>query len=471
MQYVPRRHQQIADDFLKTHDRGILLLDMGLGKTVITLTHLHRLIYEEFTVDKALVIAPKRVAEDTWSREAAKWEHLSGLRIVKVLGDRRTRLEALRQKGDIFVTNRENVEWLVETLGANFDFDCVVIDELSSFKSAKAKRWKALRKVIFRPRYVYGLTGTPAPNGYLDLWPEIYLFDRGERLGRTLTAYRTEYFTPGAHRGHVVYDWRMKPGAKQRIDRLLSDICISMSKEDWLSLPERSYVTVPVQLDAKARKLYERFKTDHIIPLIREARSARLKAQSTEEDYDSAVIGDMAAQVSGKLLQMANGAVYDENGDVFRIHDAKLDALEDILEAANGQPVLCFYIYKHDLDRIRERFPFAVKLRDSETISAWNRGEIPLLLCQPASAGHGLNLQEGGHIIAWFGMPWSLELYQQANDRLHRFGQTQSVIVHHLVAQDTLDEKVLQVLTAKDATQRGLLNALKNYIDEEMNDI
>ena len=465
MQYIPHRHQQIADEFCRTHNRGILLLDMGLGKTVVTLTHLHRLMFEEFSIENALIIAPKRVAEDTWSRETEKWDHLKDLRVVKILGSAKARTEALNTPGDIYVINKENVQWLVDTLGADWPFDAVVIDELSGFKSAKSKRWKSLRKVIFRSKVVLGLSGTPAPNGYLDLWPEVYLFDRGERLGRTLGAYRNEYFSPGAHKGYVVYDWRMKPGAKARIDAKLSDLCLSMSKEDWLELPERTYVTVPVFLDSKARKTYERFKAEKIIPLIKERNGLRI---TDSEDYDSAVIGDMAAQVSGKLLQMANGAVYDENQEVLRIHDAKLEALEEIIEASNGQPILCFYTYKHDLTRLLERFPEAVKLEGSETIAAWNRGEIPLLLCQPASAGHGLNLQEGGHIIVWFGLPWSLELYQQANDRLHRMGQKRGVIVHHLVAQNTLDERVMAVLTAKDATQKGLLDALKQYIKEEI---
>ena len=308
MKYIPRRHQQLAEEFCMTHPRAALLLDMGLGKTVITLTVLNRLKYEEFAIRKALVIAPKRVAEDTWSREQAKWDHLKHLRVVKIMGAKEKRLAALETDADIYVVNRENVEWLVETLGAKWDFDAVVIDELSSFKSAKAKRWKALRKVIFRSSYVYGLTGTPAPNGYMDLWPEIYLLDRGERLGRTLGAYRTAFFNPGAHRGHVVFDWRLKPGARQKIDALLSDICLSMSKDDWLDLPERSYNTITVTLDRKARKLYEQFKTDKILPLLREREGLAL---AEGDDYDSAVIGDMAAQISGKLLQMANGAVYD----------------------------------------------------------------------------------------------------------------------------------------------------------------
>lgn len=426
---------------------------------------LNRLKYEEFAIRNALVIAPKRVAEDTWSREQAKWEHLKHLKVVKVMGTKDKRLAALKEQADIYIINRENVEWLVETLGARWCFDAVVIDELSSFKSAKSKRWKALRKVIFGSRYVYGLTGTPASNGYLDLWPEMYLLDHGERLGKTLGAYRSTYFNPGAHKGHVVFEWRLKPGARERIDARLSDICLSMSKEDWLDLPERTYNTIPVQLDSKARKLYDQFKRDKILPLVHEHEKL---AVAQGMDYDTAVVGDMAAQVSGKLLQMANGAVYDDDGEVFHIHDAKLDMLAEIADTSAGQPILVFYNYKHDLKRLQERFPDAVKMGGEDVISAWNRGEIPMLLCQPASAGHGLNLQDGGHIIVWFGLTWSLELYQQANDRLHRMGQRSAVIVHHLVAEDTIDEKVMAALTAKDATQKGLLDALKQYLQEEL---
>lgn len=426
---------------------------------------LNRLKYEEFAIRNALVIAPKRVAEDTWSREQAKWEHLKHLKVVKVMGTKDKRLAALKEQADIYIINRENVEWLVETLGTRWRFDAVVIDELSSFKSAKSKRWKALRKVIFGSRYVYGLTGTPASNGYLDLWPEMYLLDHGERLGKTLGAYRSTYFNPGAHKGHVVFEWRLKPGARERIDARLSDICLSMSKEDWLDLPERTYNTIPVQLDSKARKLYDQFKRDKLLPLVHEHEKL---AVAQGMDYDTAVVGDMAAQVSGKLLQMANGAVYDDDGEVFHIHDAKLDMLAEIADTSAGQPILVFYNYKHDLKRLQERFPDAVKMGGEDVISAWNRGEIPMLLCQPASAGHGLNLQDGGHIIVWFGLTWSLELYQQANDRLHRMGQRSAVIVHHLVAEDTIDEKVMAALTAKDATQKGLLDALKQYLQEEL---
>ena len=426
---------------------------------------LNRLKYEEFAIRNALVIAPKRVAEDTWSREQAKWEHLKHLKVVKVMGTKDKRLAALKEQADIYIINRENVEWLVETLGTRWRFDAVVIDELSSFKSAKSKRWKALRKVIFGSRYVYGLTGTPASNGYLDLWPEMYLLDHGERLGKTLGAYRSTYFNPGAHKGHVVFEWRLKPGAREQIDARLSDICLSMSKEDWLDLPELTYNTIPVQLDSKARKLYDQFKRDKLLPLVHEHEKL---AVAQGMDYDTAVVGDMAAQVSGKLLQMANGAVYDDDGEVFHIHDAKLDMLAEIADTSAGQPILVFYNYKHDLKRLQERFPDAVKMGGEDVISAWNRGEIPMLLCQPASAGHGLNLQDGGHIIVWFGLTWSLELYQQANDRLHRMGQRSAVIVHHLVAEDTIDEKVMAALTAKDATQKGLLDALKQYLQEEL---
>lgn len=438
--------------------RAALFLDMGLGKTVVTLTVVQRLIWQEFAAQKCLVIAPKRVAEDTWSREAGKWDHLSGLRVSKVLGTPKQRMAALAADADVYVINRENVVWLVETLGTKWDFDILVVDELSSFKSSKSKRWRALKRVAGLCSYVYGLTGTPAPNGYIDLWPEVYIIDRGARLGRSLGAYRDTFFSPGAHKGHIVYEWRLKPGARDRIDHLLSDICLSMSKADWLELPERTYNTVYVRMDGAGRKLYDRFQRDKILPLLQGA------VTSVDKDYDSAVLADMAAQVTGKLLQMANGAVYDDGGGVLHIHDAKLEALEEIREASHGQPLLVFYTYKHDLTRIQEKFPDAVKLEGEDTIDRWNAGEIPMLLCHPASAGHGLNLQAGGHIIVWFGLPWSLELYQQANDRLHRMGQTVGVIVHHIVCLDTLDEKVIAALEGKRVTQAALLDALKAYL-------
>lgn len=463
MRYTPRKHQQLAGDFLRGHNRAALLLDMGLGKTVITLTRLSEL-FADFAVEKALVIAPKRVAEDTWTREAAKWDHLAGLRVVPVLGDQKHRLAALASAGDIYVINRENVQWLVETCGKHWDFDAIIIDELSSFKSPKAKRWRCLKRVAKLARIVWGLTGTPAGNGYIDLWPEMFLIDGGERLGHTLGEFRTKWFSPGAHKGNIVYEWRLKPGAKEDIDRRLSDICLSMSKEDWLTLPPVVHNTVTVRMDAKERKLYDRLRRDCVLPLLG-GELADMK------NFDQAIVGGTAATLSGKLLQMANGAVYDEDGGVVHIHDRKLDALADIAEEAHGQSLLVFYSYRHDIDRIRERFPQAVEIGGSETIRAWNAGEIPMLLCHPASAGHGLNLQQGGHIIVWFGLPWSLELYQQANARLNRMGQGQSVIVHHVVCEGTLDEKVLSALTEKDAVQKGLLDALKGYAYDTIRDL
>lgn len=463
MKYTPRKHQQLAGDFLREHNRAALLLDMGLGKTVITLTRLSEL-FADFAIEKALVIAPKRVAEDTWTREAAKWDHLAGLSVVPVLGDQKHRLAALSAPGDIYVINRENVQWLVETCGKYWDFDAIVIDELSSFKSPKAKRWRCLKRVAKLARIVWGLTGTPAGNGYIDLWPEMFLIDGGERLGHTLGEFRTKWFSPGAHKGNIVYEWRLRPGAKEDIDRRLSDICLSMSKEDWLTLPPVVHNTVAVRMDTKERGLYDRLRRDCVLPLLG-GELADMKS------FDQAIVGGTAATLSGKLLQMANGAVYDEDGGVVHIHDRKLDALADIAEEAHGQSLLVFYSYRHDIDRIRERFPQAVEIGGAETIRAWNAGEIPMLLCHPASAGHGLNLQQGGHIIVWFGLPWSLELYQQANARLNRMGQGQSVIVHHVVCEGTLDEKVLSALTEKDAVQKGLLNALKGYAYDTIRDL
>lgn len=425
---------------------------------MVSLTYVKELL-DDFAVNRVLVIAPLRVAQDTWSRESEKWDHLTDLRISRVLGTARQRLDALATDADVYVINRENVQWLVEHFGKSWPFDMVIIDELSSFKSSGSKRWRCLKRVIKLCPYVIGLTGTPAPNGYIDLWPEIFLLDSGARLGRTLGEFRTKYFSPGAHKGHIVYEWRLKPGAKDAIDRALTDLCLSMSKDDWLQLPPVVYNTVTVRMNDPERKLYDHLRDTQVLPLL----AGEL---STMRDFDSAVVGTTAATLSNKLLQLANGAAYDDHGAVFRVHDRKLDALEDIAEEAHGQPLLVFYSYQHDRDRILERFPKAVVMAGSETITAWNKGEIPLLLCHPASAGHGLNLQEGGHIIVWFGLPWSLELYQQANARLNRMGQGQSVIVHHIVCAGTLDERVLATLGSKDATQRGLLEALKGYLYE-----
>jgi len=458
MRYDPRPHQKIAAGWLRTHDRAGLFLDMGLGKTVVTLTRVKELL-DDFAIDKALVIAPLRVAQDTWSRESAKWDHLRELRVSRVLGTRTQREGALHKDADIYVINRENVQWLVEYIGNKWPFDMVVIDELSSFKSASSKRWRCMKRVIKLSKYVVGLTGTPAPNGYIDLWPEIYMVDSGERLGRTLGEFRTRYFTPGAHKGHVVYEWRLKHGAREEIDRKLSDLCLSMSKDDWLQLPQIIFNIVICRMNDQERKLYDHLRDESILPLLRGAVSEVRSA-------DEVIVGATAGALSNKLLQLACGCAYDDRGEVVPIHTRKLDALEDIRAEAHGQPLLVFYSYVFDRDRILEKFPDAEEIKDSDTIDRWNRGEIPMLLCHPASAGHGLNLQDGGHIIVWVGLPWSLELYQQANARLHRMGQGESVIVHHIVCEGTLDERVMDVLEQKDATQKGLLDALKGYVYE-----
>ena len=459
MEFKPKPYQTIAMDFLRTHSHCALFLDMGLGKTVTSLTVAKELI-DDYRVEKVLVIAPKRVAEDTWTRECAKWDHLKGLRISKVLGSKSDRIAALDADADIYVINRENVQWLVEYTNGIWPFDMVIIDELSSFKSPQAKRFKMLKRVIKQCDYVWGLTGTPASNGYMDLWAQIYLIDNGERLGKFIGSYRQEFFYAGAHNGFIVYEYKLRTGAKEKIDRRLSDICLSMSKEDWLQIPPLIFNEVRVKMTKKERKVYEQFEVDKVLPLL----ESKLGSIDT---MDSAVVGETAATLSGKLLQMANGAVYDDNGGVFHLHDQKLDALDEIVEASQGQPILVFYSYKHDVDRIKARHPEAVVLKDSADIQRWNNGEIPMLLCHPASAGYGINLQEGSHIMVWFGLPYSLENYQQSIARLHRQGQEHPVIVHHIICEGTLDEKVLKVLQSKNATQKSLLDALKRYIKHD----
>lgn len=419
-------------------------------------------LLDDFAVRSCLVIAPLNVAKYTWATEAKKWDHLHGLRVVPILGTADTRRRRLRIPADVYVINRELVEWLWEEKALDWDYDMIVIDELSSFKSSKSKRWRTLRKVIGKSRYVIGLTGTPASNGYLDLWPEMYLIDQGARLGKTLTAYRDTFFNPGAHKGHVVYDWRLKPGAKQQIDKRLSDICLSMSKEDWLSMPPCLYSETWVGMDKPSRATYEQLKRDKIIPL--------LKGELTDDmaEADSAIVGAMSATLSGKLRQLANGFAYDDAGNVVRFNTAKLDALKELIEAAQGQPVLVFYEFDADRQLLRGSLPEAQIGLDDEAVEKWNRGEIPVLILHPASAGHGLNLQAGGHIIIWYGLPWSLELYQQANARLYRQGQEHPVTIHHILCQDTIDGRVMDALQAKDNTQRSLLDALKDYVKEEL---
>ena len=448
MKFIPHKYQQIAINKIFDTPRAGLFLDMGLGKTVITLTAIEDLIYNRFEVEKVLVIAPLRVAEDTWSKESDKWDHLKHLSISKILGTPAQRRKALAKEADIYIVNRENVVWLtneLSSIGDSWIFDMVVIDELSSFKSPKSQRFRALKKYITRSKRVVGLTGTPAPNGLIDLWSQIYLLDGGQRLGRTVTGYREKYFDPNQRNATTIFNYKPKPEAEEKIRNAISDICISMRAEDWLEMPERIDSIQRVKLSEKEQKAYEQFERDSYYEFL----SGEITAASR-------------AALTNKLLQFSNGAVYDSNGRYIKIHDRKLDALEEIIELSNGKPVLCFYSYKHDLNRIMERFENAVKLKDSNDITLWNNGEIPLLLAHPAGAGHGLNLQGGGNIIVWFGLTWSLELYQQANARLYRQGQSEnSVIIHHLITEGSADEKVLNSLLNKKDVQDDLLNSLK----------
>ncbi|AUM64302.1 DEAD/DEAH box helicase [Brevibacillus laterosporus] len=448
MRFTPHKYQKFAiEKILDTPAVG-LFLEMGLGKTVITLTALEKLLFDSFEASKILVIAPLRVAEDTWSRESQKWGHTKHLRISKILGDRKRREKAIQADADIYVINRENVEWLVSTTGKDWPFDTVVIDELSSFKSSNSKRFRALRRVRPMMDRVIGLTGTPAPNGLMDLWAQVYLLDQGERLGKTITGYRDRYFDAGARKDHIVYEWREKKEAEKNVYEKIADICMSMKAEDWLDLPERIDRVVPVKLTGDTQLQYQKLERDLLLPFV-----------------DGDVVANTAAVLSNKLLQMANGAVYNEKSSIREIHSAKLEALQDIVEAANGKPVLVFYAYKHDLQRITKAIPEARTLDTAEDIAAWNKGEIPVLLAHPASAGHGLNLQDGGNQIVWFGLTWSLELYQQANARLHRQGQMQKVIVHHIVAEGTMDEDVMLRLEGKADDQDALLEAVKARIE------
>lgn len=397
------------------------------------------------------MVAPLHVAEDTWTKESAKWDHLRGLRVVRVLGSQAQRIRALETDADIYCINRENIPWLVKYYGTEWPFDGVVLDELSSFKSSSSKRFKAMRKVRPLIKHIVGLTGTPSPNGLIDLWAQIYLLDQGKRLGRTLTEYRNRYFNPGRRNGYVVYDWVPKDGAEDEIYRRISDICISMKACDYLKLPERVDVVRTVKLDNEAQTAYTEMEKEAVLAL------------GPNEIVDAGT----AAVVSGKLLQIANGAVYDENGKTHIIHKSKLDTLEDVIEAVNGRPVLVFYAYQHDLERIMQRFPQARKLEGSAEIDAWNRGEIPILLAHPAGAGHGLNLQAGGNHIVWFGLTWSLELYQQANARIYRQGvKGERVTITHLVAEGTIDEDVMRVLDGKATRQDALLEAVKARVEK-----
>lgn len=404
----------------------------------------------------ALVIAPKRVAENTWTKEAQKWEHLQHLRVRPIMGTAKQRMEAVRTIfegpfSDIYVINRENVVWLVDLLQKRWPFPIVVIDELSSFKSAGAKRWKALRRVRGRIQRIIGLTGTPRPNGLEDFWPEIYLLDQGERLGRTLGAFRARFLVPEKMNGHIVYSYRPKDGAEAEVYARLADICMSIRKEDVLSLPGQIYEDIELTPPAALLKKYKQFERDKVLECL---------------DEDGEIVAGSEAALTNKLLQFANGAIYDMDGQVHELHTVKLDALEELIEEAGGDPVLVLYAYQHDADRIRQRITCRA-LDKPEDIDAWNRGEIPVALAHPASIGHGLNLQDGGHIIIWYGLTWSLELYQQANERLNRPGQRNICRVYHLVLKGTHDERVLKSLKNKDIGQAAAIEALRLEIVKE----
>lgn len=443
--FKPYKHQQAGIDWVIHRPACALFWGMGTGKTVTTLTAIDLLLNDYLENGPTLVIAPKRVAENTWSKETAKWEHLQHLRIARIMGTQAQRLAALNTPADIYVINRENVVWLVDTVGKRWPFPIVVVDELSSFKSAQAKRWKALRRVRGRIRRLIGLTGTPRPNGLEDLWPETYLLDQGQRLGRTLGAFRTRYLVPEKMNGHIVYSYRPKEGAEAEVYKQLSDICMSIKKEDVLSLPGQIYEDIVLETPPALLKQYKKFERDKVMECLNE---------------EGEIVAGTEAALTNKLLQFANGAIYDQDREVHHIHDVKLDALEELVEEAGGDPVLVLYAYQHDADRIRECIP--CRALDTEAdIDAWNRGEIPVALAHPASIGHGLNLQDGGHITIWFGLSWSLELYEQANERLNRPGQKNVCRIYHLIMRGTHDERVLKALQRKEKGQTAAIEALR----------
>jgi len=448
MIYNPYPYQDFAKNHIIENPHCGLLLDMGLGKTVSTLTAINELKYDYFDVSKVLVIAPLKVAESTWSDEIEKWDHIKNLKISKILGTPAKRLKAIKAEADIYIINRENVEWLVKQCLNDWPFDMIVIDELSSFKSAGTNRFRNLRKVIPLSTRIVGLTGTPTPNGLIDLWPQLYLLDRGERLGKTLTGFKDTYFKPGRRNGYIVFDWKLKEGSEDAIHNKIKDICISMSAKDYLDLPERIDNIIKIKLPDDVKAKYKTLEEDLILEITKD---------------DSPIVADGAAVLTNKLLQFANGAVYKENKEVQELHNEKLKALEEIIDVANGKPVLVFYNYKHDLSRMMEYLKSykPKKLETHEDITEWNKGNIRVLLVHPMSAGHGLNLQAGGNIIVWFGLTWSLELYQQGNARLDRQGQKEKVVVNHLVAEGTVDEDVMAALQRKELNQDLLLKAVK----------
>ena len=449
MIYEAHDYQQYATNYVEGHTECALILDMGCGKTVITLSALNNLLFDSFEVHRVLVIAPLRVASISWPDELKKWDHLSGLTYSVAVGSITERKAALMKDADIYIINRENVQWLIDESGLPFDYDTVVVDELSSFKNCQAKRFKALMKMRPKVKRIIGLTGTPSSNSLMDLWAEFKLLDMGKRLGRFISQYRDNYFEPDKRNGLVVYSYRLLPCAEQRIYNKIADIAISMKSTDLLKMPELISSEYSVSLSDKEKERYKKMKQDMVLQL-----------------PDGEITAANAAALSGKLCQMANGAIYDENGDFAELHDRKLDALEDIIEAANGKPLLVAYWFKHDAERIerrlrKQKITFA-RLDTMDSIRRWNSGELPVALIHPASAGHGLNLQSGGSSIVWFGLTWSLELYQQTNARLWRQGQSaETVVVQHIVTKGTIDERILKALSQKEGVQSALIEAVK----------
>lgn len=453
MKFVPHSYQKYCIHRLLADESLGLFLDMGLGKTVITLTAINDLKYNRFLISKVLVIAPKKVAEATWSKEAAKWDHLKLLRVIPVLGSQQKRIKALNTPADIYVINRENVPWLVEYYRNAWPFDMVIADEFSSFKNHQAKRFKALSWVRPHIKRIIGLTGTPAPNGLLDLWAQVYLLDRGQRLGKRISHYRERYFEPDQRDRERVFTYTPKPGADEVIRGLVGDICISMKAEDYLELPDCITNVVPVALDTKARAAYEKLERELLL------------------EVDERVIdAGSAAVLTNKLLQLCNGAVYDENRNAVEIHNCKIEAFVELVEGLNGKPALVFYNFQHDLARLEKALVKTQlrvrRLTGPQDEADWNNRQIDILLAHPASAAYGLNLQEGGNHVIWFGLNWSLELYEQANKRLHRQGQTEKVIIHHLVVEDSRDEDVMAALADKGRTQDKLMESLKARIEK-----
>ncbi|TDQ39222.1 DEAD/DEAH box helicase [Aureibacillus halotolerans] len=457
IKFNPHSYQEYATKQIIDNKKYALFLDMGLGKTVSTLTAIDELMNDHLEVNKVLVIAPLRVARDTWSREAQKWEHTKHLTVSKVLGTEKQRRQALMKEADIYVINRDNVVWLVEHYrekGREIPFDMLVVDELSSFKAPDSERFKNLRKISPLFKRFVGLTGTPAPNSLLDLWSQVYLIDRGKRLGQTQQYYKMRYFYPVSNGSGFTQKHLLRPEAEKNIYELIDDICVSMRSKDHIKLPDRVDNIITVNLSDKERALYKELEKEKILQF---------------EDGD--IVANSAGALSQKLLQLSNGASYNEDHGVKQIHNRKMEALEEIVEEAQGQSILLFYSFQHDRDRIKKKFKNAVTLDDHDDVIAdWNAGKIDMLICHPASAGHGLNLQDGGHIMVWFGLTWSLELYQQANARLHRQGQEETVVIHHILTANTIDQKVLKVLQGKEKGQYDLLDAVKAQMEAVSDD-